>query len=141
MEHLLNVEEPNDYVQLARYLHETATHQYDALVEKLESGRIPGTKPVPLNYYEGRYWNEIKNWFIEVSQQIDGELAISMQGLSSQSYTLAHYHHDTFSWLMTFDEIVRRGRGVPFYNAEYYFIRFERTGHDDSFDRLSWNRP
>lgn len=139
LEKLLDVPRPNDYVRLARAFHETANGHQDVIIAELEQKQTRGTKAQePLSLYAGRYWNEAESWFIEILEQRDGGLSMRMQGLASQGYNLTHYEYDTFSWIMPFDEVVRRARGVPFYSADYYLLHFGRSGSSGAFDQLQW---
>lgn len=139
LETLLQPPQPSDYLQLARHFNEKAGSYIDDLKAELERDRIPGTHARPLPIYGGRFWNELHNFFIDVAVSDTGALQMKWQGLDSQSYKLRHYHFDTFSWLMSAEEIVRRARGIPFYPSEYYLIEFGSDRNDDQVDYLRWS--
>ncbi|KAL4900329.1 beta-lactamase/transpeptidase-like protein [Aspergillus multicolor] len=139
LEALLVVPEPNDYVGLTRITHEKSVSHVDAVHKDLNASRILGTRPKPLGKYEGRYWNTVGTFFIDVVQyaNVDNQprLKMAMNGLPAQAYGLEHYHFDTFSWIMSYDEMVSRGR-TTFYPAEYYLIEFQASSTD--IDQLLW---
>ncbi|KAK3995249.1 hypothetical protein QBC44DRAFT_366775 [Cladorrhinum sp. PSN332] len=120
----LHANEPNDYVEISQ-------RSYDKGVKHLSEAEAD-----PLNTYTGAYWNQPKTFFITVSEQ-GGSLAMTMQGLSSQVYTLRHYQNDSFSWIMPFSEIIRRARSTTYYTPEYYTIEFYANEGGD-IDRLGW---
>lgn len=63
---------------------------------------------------------------------------MTVNGLPEQVYALEHYNYDTFSWLMSYDEAVRRAR-VLFYDAEYYLVEFRASGGGGSqVDGILW---
>jgi CubicO group peptidase (beta-lactamase class C family) len=138
LETLLEVPEPNDYVKLAREFNRLATGHIDDLQKELERNQILGTRPRPLTSYQGRFWNPLRNFFIEVLESEENQLFMKFQGMDSQSYKMEHYHYNTFSWLMPYDEVVRRDRGVQFYSAEYYLIEFRSNVQNGGLDQLLW---
>lgn len=135
---LLEVPEPNGYVKLAREFNRLATGHINDLQKELERNQIPGTRPRPLTFYQGRFWNPLKNFFIEVLEPEENQLFMKFQGMDSQSNKMEHYHHDIFSWLMPYDEVVRRYRGAQFYSAEYYLIEFRSSVQNGNLDQLLW---
>ncbi|KAK1834397.1 penicillin-binding protein [Podospora conica] len=137
LEALLEVPEPNDYVELSRQFYNKATGYVDRVRKELDEKRVPGTQARPLSEYQGRYWNSLGNFFIDIKQSEQGDdphqglLTMTANGLPDQVYALEHYNYDTFSWLMSYDETVRRAR-VLFYDAEYYLVQFRASGGDSS---------
>lgn len=142
LEIILQTSQPNDYVEWSQTFQAKAERHIDRLKADLEQHRVPGTHARPLCAYEGRFWNELHNFFIDVTvHNTSGALQMTWQGLDSQSYELHHYHYDTFSWLMPAEEIVRRARGVTFYNYEYYLVEFgSDTNNDNASDRVDYLR-
>jgi hypothetical protein len=61
---------------------------------------------------------------------------MTVNGLAGQAYKLEHYNFDTFSWLMSYDEMVRRAR-VLFYGPEYFLVEF-RFSKGAGGDELVW---
>lgn len=140
LEALLGAPEPNDYVELSRQFYDKAIGQVDRVRKELDDKRVPGTKARPLSEYQGRYWNSLGNYFVDVKQSEEddgphpGLLTMTVNGLPEQVYALEHYNYDTFSWLMS----VRRAR-VLFYDAEYYLVEFRASGGGGSqVDEILW---
>ena len=135
VEKLFNVPEPVDFVELARQHVAKAFKQASDVKMDLDRNRRLGTAPQPLSAYAGRYWNEFRNWCIDVSIDDDGELAMALQGLSSENFGLRHYHHDTFEWWMSWNEAVSRGREAVA-AASFWLIEFEVE--NERAVRLMW---
>lgn len=134
IERLLDVPKPVDFVALAReHVRKTFKQAGDVKAE-LDRNRQLGTSPKDLCAYVGRYWNELRNWCIDVSVR-NGELAMAIQGLDTETFELRHYHHDTFEWWMSWNDGLRRAReavGV----SSFWLIEF---GFEDGrASRLLW---
>lgn len=138
LETLLQTPEPNDYLQLTRDFQEVAVHTIDRVRNELEKHQVPGTKQRALKSFEGRYWNELKNYCIDISVTGNGSLSMRLQEDDSEVYLLHHYHYDTFSWLMEHDDIIKRGRMVPFFDWEYYLMEFRGDSVDGNIHQLRW---
>jgi CubicO group peptidase (beta-lactamase class C family) len=140
LEGLLDVPEPNDYVELSRQFYDKAMGFVHRVRKELDDKRVPDTKARPLAEYQGRYWNNLRNFFIDVEQQHESDggsrLVMTVNGLAGQAYKLEHYNFDTFSWLMSYDEMVRRAR-VLFYGPEYFLVEF-RSSKGAGVDELVW---
>lgn len=140
LEALLDVPEPNNYVELSRQFYDKAMEFVHRVRKELDDKRIPDTKARPLVEYQGRYWNSLRNFFIDVKQHEtksgDPALTMTVNGLPGQAYKLEHYNFDTFSWLMSYDEMVRRAR-VLFYGPEYFLVEF-RSSNGAGMDELVW---
>lgn len=135
LEAILDNPDRNDYVELARSSVEASNNLWPQMAENLERCRIPDTPLRELSDYEGSYYNVIKDWHMEVWVEGDA-LYMCHQDDRSQSYKLKHYNYDTFSWLLTRDETVRRGL-FPMTMAEYYILAFGR-GEDGQIDHAVW---
>ncbi|KAL8897524.1 MAG: hypothetical protein Q9207_007176 [Kuettlingeria erythrocarpa] len=135
VETVLDNPDPNDYVALARKSVETSNGLWPKMADELEKARIPDTPVRKLPDYEGSYYNAVKNWRMETWVE-DGELYMCHQGDRSQSYRLEHYHYDTFSWLLTRDQSVRRGH-FPVTQTEYYVLAFGQ-GEGGVIDHVIW---
>ena len=127
VELIVGATKPNDYVKLAEEFTAKAVRHVDDINEVLMRSRRPGTMHKDLSHYSGVYFNEAQNFQIVICEA-NGELQMSIQGDDTQAYRLEHYHDDTFSWLMPFDEIAKRGRSTTFYEPEYYLIEFRGDG-------------
>ncbi|OAQ60378.1 beta-lactamase family protein [Pochonia chlamydosporia 170] len=125
----------HDYATLAAQCVEGGIQRMIKVEEKLSSEQITGTKSRPLDAYTGRYMNCINNWYIDI-KDIQGQLYLEFLGREDERYQLRHYHHDTFVWNLSYDEIVKRGQYVRSY--EYYRLEFEIWGDNDKFSQLRW---
>lgn len=123
LESFLHTKIPNDYKQLAAEFTARGLGHMDRIKADLDANKIAGTSPRPLAYYTGKYWNQIRNFFIEISE-VNGGLRICFQGRASDTFQLTHYHHDTFSWWAPYDELTRKGRVILDFSAPYYLISF-----------------
>lgn len=136
LEGFLHTERSNDYMQLATKFTTLILGHMDRIKRELDANKRMGTSPRPLAEYTGRYWNQIGNFVIEVSE-MDGELRMAFQGKASEVFELSHYHDDTFSWWMPYDEVARRGRIVTDFQAPYYLISFS-SKDGDGINVLKW---
>ncbi|KAI1425224.1 hypothetical protein F5Y12DRAFT_748232 [Xylaria sp. FL1777] len=108
----------------------------DVVEQTLRQEQIPGTKPRSLALYCGRYFNSIQNWFIDINLDAEkGALYLEFLGLADEKYYLKHHHHDTFSWNLTYDELVQRGQYIRDY--EYYKLDFQ-LDHIGEVSLLWW---
>lgn len=139
LESFLHTKRPNDYKQLATEFTARGLDHMDRIKAELDARKIPATFARPLAYYTGKYWNQIGNFFIEISE-VDGGLRMSFQGRASEVFQLTHYHHDTFSWWMPYDEVARKGRLILDYSAPYYLISFSsRDGNGIHVLNWAWD--
>ncbi|KAK4454464.1 beta-lactamase/transpeptidase-like protein [Podospora aff. communis PSN243] len=94
-----------------------------------ETAMRAGTEPMSLETYEGRYYWDTDAFVVDISLvagiSTSKVLTARMQGLEDQTYTLQHYHYDTFTWLMTDKEEAKRSRVMQAVEA-YKFV-FERN--------------
>lgn len=84
---------------------------YPALVQELGEAQKNGTSPRALEKYVGTYWNDIHVFKVVVTLE-DSGLYWRIQGLDSEEFPLEHYEDDTFTWLLSRNELSRRGRWV-----------------------------
>lgn len=137
IESIFDIPQRNDFVQLARAGAKKMLALVPSMNLMLNSQRVQNTKPsFDLGQYVGRYFNPIKNFFVEVTRLEDG-LHLAFQGRTSQSHPLRHYHYDTFTWFMTHDEAAKRARLMVNYPANFYLLRFGVSLHG-RVDRLYW---
>ncbi|PTB47925.1 hypothetical protein M431DRAFT_549441 [Trichoderma harzianum CBS 226.95] len=127
LEAYLGVAHRNDYVALSEETVEATLSWYFDVLAELEKDRIPGTVARNLSEYTGRYSNEAGTMMIEILLDSGSEsgLRLAFQGLQSEMYPLTHYHDDVFTWLVTRNELARRGRFLM------------RAGCDDPFHLLA----
>lgn len=137
LEALIDVGPRNDYKKYAQESVDAHLAKFPAMRRSLESNRIPNTKPKTLYTYVGKYFNRISDFQIEITiNQRSQGLQLAFQGLASQVWEMKHYHHDSFLWLMSRDEAVRRAR-FPYSPEKLYRLDF-LTNNNGEVDSLLW---
>lgn len=137
VEHILDSPVKNDFLGLAERSAEAALALWPAMRRELAEKQIPKTLVRPLQKYVGTYCNRMDNYHVSVLER-DGELLMRFQQEENIAYQLTHYHHDTFSWLISHERNAEVGR-FPIRRASYYLIRFESHGaNSESIDSLIW---
>lgn len=138
LEAYLGVRNSHDYVALAKQGIKKALEWHPRLVKKLAATQTPGTNARALSEYTGTFTNDARTMMIRVFvDPIDSSLKLSFQGLSSEIFPLSHYHFDVFTWLVSRDELARRGR-FTIHNAEYFKISFETGADGNHIQHLTW---
>ncbi|KAL8834454.1 MAG: hypothetical protein Q9176_007478 [Flavoplaca citrina] len=132
LETLLGPDEVHDFVALTNKSVEAQKKRYRNASEDLERQRVSGTKAKPINAYLGRYFWACPRYFIDIEADADGLMLVIM-GREDQKYRLRHYHFNTFTWLMTDDEEMKRGRFIQ--PSDTYKIVFgcNERGEIDGF--------
>lgn len=139
IEELLNVpsELKNDFVELAEMAVAENLKWYSSVIAELEKDRKSGTFPKPLEYYVGTYWDDHRFVKIEVTLE-DGTLQWLIQGLEAEKFPLKHHQDDTFTWLLTRNELSKRGRWVgEDQDASFWKVHFEVNG-SGQIHKLIW---
>ena len=130
------VQHQHDYIALARESARRSSQLWCDMAEDLERGKMPETHPRELQQYAGIYTNVVKTYCIEVLAQ-NGNLMMCYQSHHEQLYHLKHHRQDVFSWLLTRDESVRRGR-FPITFSEFYLFYFVASECGGEIDGLRW---
>ena len=136
LETLLDNPHKNKYVSLAKASSEVSKSLWPKMRDDLERDKTPNTRSKQLSAYVGIYWNAINTYCIEVLLKNE-KLMMCFQGDHEQLYELEHYHYDVFSWLLTHDEDVRRGR-FPVTRATFYLLSFKQSENPEEIDSLAW---
>jgi CubicO group peptidase (beta-lactamase class C family) len=137
IERLLNVPKRVDYVQLTQEHTHKAFRYMNKIKGQLDRERTPGTSHRPLSAYVGTYWNSIHNWRIDVSLAEEDKLVMVLQGVKSQPFSLQHYQNDTFSWWMSYNDIMRAARFAIGTQPHYWLIHFG-VDDDGKIDKIMW---
>ncbi|CAG8917910.1 unnamed protein product [Penicillium salamii] len=132
---VLDVEPQIDFVLLAEKAAEAWKGLYQTMAETLEKERTPNTPEPQHDDFIGTFWHPSKAQFLEVSNE-DGLLTFSVNGKPSQKHVLSHYHYESFCFLPSAEERLRRGLIV--YAAPAWILHFERTSEGE-VDRVIWN--
>lgn len=112
-----------DLVPIAEGAAERWRTRYTAMVDTLERERTPGTKAPPPSDVVGSYRHKTGALWLDVSEAA-GVLKFQVNGRASQTHTLQHYHYDTFYFLPSADERIRRA--MFHYTAPGFLLHFER---------------
>ena len=132
---VLDTSSPTDLHPLAKKAANMWTTTYKAIRELLEQERIPGTKAPPHDELVGIYRHATNALSLQIFKDGDS-LKFSINGQQSQEHTLSHYHYDSFIFLPTADDRVRRG--LFHYSTNAWLIHFERDS-EKKCNRLVWN--
>ncbi|KAI9723947.1 MAG: hypothetical protein M1812_000665 [Candelaria pacifica] len=136
VETVFNADHKNDYLKLARESANATLRVMPDIAKELEKDRVLGTQHKPLHLYAGTYVSTLESFHIQVSER-NNKLQMAFQGLESEAYDLQHYHYDTFSWHMTYNEASKRGRLIADYAASYYLFGFGGT-EEGKVNLLFW---
>lgn len=136
LEALLDSPEKRDYEELARVASQRGVQQWHELHDSMAKQQTNGTISKPLDFYTGKYWNHLGNWYMEIFLE-DGGLALAFQGDRANSHRLHHYNYDVFTWLLTQDENVASGR-FPYTSKGQWLLSFQGKG--GTIEGLRWNQ-
>ncbi|VUC31680.1 unnamed protein product [Clonostachys rosea] len=125
-----------DYLSYVSTCVDRAVLRMEKVQKQLNEQQIHGTKPQPLATYAGRYFNQIKNWFIDILVK-DDNIYLEFLGRGDERFQMHHYHYDTFTWNMSYDETVKRAQYIRSY--QYYRIMFEREKSREGMWQLRWH--
>ncbi|KAJ9666920.1 hypothetical protein H2201_003054 [Coniosporium apollinis] len=134
---LFDFPKKNDYGMWARRVADAERGRYHKIAAELKPPeRTPGNGPRDLGEYVGRYVTANKTFTIVIA--LRGEaLTMSFQGRDDETFDLKHHEHDAFSWLLTRDELSKRGRFLDM-QARHYLVRFVE-GADGKLEKLCWS--
>lgn len=135
LETVIDSPEKNDYLNLAKISAKNSSARWPKIKTDLEEERTLGTSHLPLPSYVGQFSSKNQVLKIEIRQD-DKQLQVCFQGKHEFWYPMEHYEHDVFTWVLTRDENVRRGR-FPVTWRNFYKIRFLRS-ENGKIDRLVW---
>lgn len=92
------------------------------MADTLEKERIPDTQKPLYEDLVGTFYHPTRAVYIEVFET-DGQLKFNLNGRSDQEHVLSHYHHDTFVFLPTAEERIRRVLFTMARKLGYYISR------------------
>ena len=108
------------------------------LSAELKRDRKLQTPTRPLDLYAGKYYNGMKNLFIEVTVSGTDRLIMWMPGFYWTAYTLAPYDVDQFFWEYDYDTEMECAI-FPFVTMSKEFHAVKFTGQDSKqTERLVW---
>ncbi|KAK1833468.1 putative D-aminoacylase [Podospora conica] len=128
----------HDYVALARDTLSFGLSSYERIENefKAELQNKTASAPKPLRSYVGKYYNQMKTFYMDITIKGDDELWLNLQGNAVENYRLRHHDGDEFSWHMPRNEQVKRGRN-PITYMEYWKIKFD-CGTESTAQRIFW---
>ncbi|KAI9715196.1 MAG: hypothetical protein M1828_001022 [Chrysothrix sp. TS-e1954] len=139
LEGILDVpqQDRNDYIKAANISAAENLKWYPKLTEQLKQEQKSGTLAKDLTKYVGIYWDDIHVFKIVVTVE-EGVLFWALQGLQSEKFPLTHYEDDCFTWLVSRNELSRRGRWVgPDQGPLFWKVQFV-CSEEGKIDELFW---
>ncbi|EGR52054.1 uncharacterized protein TRIREDRAFT_55782 [Trichoderma reesei QM6a] len=116
-----------------------ATHQ--EIVDALEKGRKPDSPEPRHDSLVGKYWHQSRALYLEVYSDDDGDgddtLRFNINGRPEQEHVLSHYGDDTFIFLPSADQRLRRG--LFHYGPAAWLLHFENRDSRGRFTEIQWN--
>ncbi|KAJ4182305.1 hypothetical protein NW767_013886 [Fusarium falciforme] len=92
----------------------------------------------PLDSYVGCYFNAVKNLFIDIGLDKEGNLYVSFMGRKRDTFELTTYQDDSFFWFLTHDEAAKLAR-YDGHRENFYILSFRcASGDKEVIDALSW---
>ncbi|KAF4464897.1 beta-lactamase family [Fusarium albosuccineum] len=119
------------YVNASAARGRTAMDRVQAMLDKEKK---PSGPPGDLERYTGCFWHKSRQFCIVVELCERRELAMLLQGREDEKHSLRHYHHDTFVFNETFDQVVDRGQWC----RPHWFYKIEFVIQDGVADALRW---
>lgn len=132
-----NLDNAHDYVKLAKRSADLAVRRVESIHKGLFDGQTRSQPCRPLDSYVGRYFNKVKNFFIDIGLDEEGNLYVSFMGRKRDTFELTTYQDDSFFWFLTHDEAARLAR-YDGYGEDFYVLRFSSVKGDDVIDALWW---
>lgn len=90
-----NLKNAPDYTELAKRTASMGASTIDAVYKEVLDGRTLLEPRRPLRAYVGRYFNAMRNFFIDVSHH-NGDLYLSFMGREKDTFKLASYGDNSF---------------------------------------------
>ncbi|KAM0415876.1 hypothetical protein ACHAPT_013187 [Fusarium lateritium] len=133
-----NLDNAHDYAKLAKESADMGAPRMDGIHKGLIDGQTRSDPCRPLDSYVGRYYNSIKNFFIDIGLNKEGNLRVSFMGREKDAFELTTYQDDSFFWFLTHDEGARLAR-YDGYAEDFYILWFRSTGGETGVvDALWW---
>ncbi|KAL8743703.1 MAG: hypothetical protein Q9190_003971 [Brigantiaea leucoxantha] len=105
------------------------------IADALNEGRRRDSEEPPHDTLAGRYWHKTRALYLMVFQE-DGLLKFNLNGKPEQEHVLSHYSNDTFDFLPSAEERIRRG--LFHYDAPAWLLHFKKD-YDGKFRDIEWN--
>lgn len=119
----LDIKSPVDLKPMARQAAATWRATCQKMADTLEKERIPNTQKPLYEDLIGTFYHPTRAVYIKVFET-NGQLKFNLNGRSDQEHVLSHYHHDTFIFLPSAEERIRR---VLFhYGPQAWLLHFKK---------------
>lgn len=132
---IIDSQPPIDVRPFVRQAAVTCRALHKTISDSLENSRTPCTKEPNHGDLIGKYWHATRALFLEVFQD-KNTLRFNINGKRTPEHLLSHYNYDTFVFLPSSDERIRRG--LLHYGVKTWLLHFERNS-DGHFNSLVWN--
>ncbi|RMI99773.1 hypothetical protein CDV36_015966 [Fusarium kuroshium] len=133
-----NLDNAHDYAELAKKSADLALTRVGSIHKRLIDGQTRSKPCRPLDSYVGRYFNAVKNFFIDIGLNEEGNLYLSFMGRKRDTFELTTYQDDRFFWFLTHDEAAKLAR-YDGYGEDFYILNFRSSNRDkDVIDTLWW---
>jgi CubicO group peptidase (beta-lactamase class C family) len=109
--------------------------RYKTMVETLEKERIPDTPEPPHRILAGKYRHVAFDISLDVYEEND-TLKFRINGKESQVHILQHYNHNTFCFLPSAEERIRRA--LFHYTAPSWLLHFQVSEKGEAAS-VKWN--
>ncbi|KAF4985648.1 hypothetical protein FDECE_16412 [Fusarium decemcellulare] len=109
----------------------SAMDRVQAMLDKEKKASDP---PGDLERHTGCFWHKSRQFCIVVELREAGQLVMLLQGREDEKYDLRHYHHDTFVFNETFDQVVDRGQWC----RPHWFYKIEFVTQNGVTNALRW---
>ncbi|KAF5622395.1 beta-lactamase transpeptidase [Fusarium tjaetaba] len=124
-----------DFPRLATAAAKAALSLPEKIEGELQKRRERGTGHLDLQAYTGRYWNDLRNFRINVSVR-HSRLYMTFRGIVNETYELRHYHHHSWTWNVSHNETAKSGR-YPNRPWVAYIVEFD-CGENKEAHALLW---
>ncbi|KAJ5640986.1 Protein flp [Penicillium herquei] len=115
---LFDFPDPVDFVEFTKDVSVKLIGQYKQQAAAISARRRLDTRKLPLEEYTGRYWNELKNFVLDIRVGADSDT------LDLFSKAMSVNDEDIFEWSLSLDEEAERGRyHIP--DVDYFLIHFQ----------------
>ena len=123
LETVLDVPCPTNFIALAEEAAATHKSLFPRMHQALAQERTPGTSMRDTHSYVGQFENVVGTFILDIYLENDGELYLSLNGYRPEKHRLSHYHRDTMSYEMSYQDCLQREMW-PKTRKEFYLLEF-----------------
>lgn len=132
---VLDMKSPLDLTPHAELAANRWRKKYGLMAKTLKHERIPQTTKPPHQDLLGTFRHETGAMYIDVFEE-DDKLKFNLNGRFDQEHALSHYHNDTFIFLPSAEERIRRG--LYHYDTKAWLLHFQRDSRG-KVSHIIWN--